>query len=107
MVVRKIQKVVVFGAGLPVGRRHLEQPARWVPQQMHAALVDYLGRPVDWHHCAVHRWRYSLPQTQKIAAADSFWWDAAQGLRGSGARKASTAPVAQEAAHRTVRHLAA
>ena len=61
-------------------RRHLEQPAVWVQQQMQAALVDYLGRPVDWHHCAVHRWRYALPRAQKIAAAESFWWDAAQGL---------------------------
>ncbi len=61
-------------------RRHLEQPAAWVQQQLHAALVDFLGRPVDWHHCAVHRWRFALPHSQKIAAAESFWWDAAQGL---------------------------
>ncbi len=116
-------------------RRHLEQPAAWVQQQMQAALVDTLGRPVDWQHCAVHRWRYALPQAPKIAAAESFWWDAAQGLgvcgdflggsgvegawlsaqslstamlqRGSGAGQASTAPAAHEAAHQVVRHLAA
>lgn len=61
-------------------RQHLEQPAAWVQQQLHAALVDTLGRPVNWHHCAVHRWRYALPQTQKIAAAESAWWDATHGL---------------------------
>jgi renalase len=61
-------------------RRHLEQPAAWVQQQMQAALSDYLGRPVDWHHCAVHRWRYALPQVQRAAPAKSCWWDAAQGL---------------------------
>jgi predicted NAD/FAD-dependent oxidoreductase len=47
---------------------------------MQAALVDCLGRPVDWRHCVVHRWRYALPQTQSAAPAESCWWDAAQGL---------------------------
>ncbi|HYN61569.1 MAG TPA: hypothetical protein VET87_18815, partial [Rubrivivax sp.] len=61
-------------------RRHLEQPAAWVQQQMQAALVECLGRPVDWHHCAVHRWRYALPQAHGTAPAALFWWDAAQGL---------------------------
>ena len=70
----------VVHARLGWSRRHLEQPAAWVQQQMQAALVDTLGRPVDWQHCAVHRWRYALPQAPKIAAAESFWWDAAQGL---------------------------
>ena len=125
----------VVHARLGWSRRHLEQPAAWVQQQMQAALVDTLGRPVDWQHCAVHRWRYALPQAPKIAAAESFWWDAAQGLgvcgdflggsgvegawlsaqslstamlqRGSGAGQASTAPAAHEAAHQVVRHLAA
>ena len=125
----------VLHARLGWSRRHLEQPAAWVQQQMQAALVDYLGRPVDWHHCAVHRWRYALPQARKIAAAESFWWDAAQGLgicgdflggsgaegawlsaqslsaamlqRGSGTGQVSPAPAAHEAAHQTVRHLAA
>ncbi len=119
-------------------RRHLEQPAEWVQQQMQTALANCLGRPVHWHHCAVHRWRYALPQTQKTAAAESFWWDAVQGLgvcgdflgasggsgfegawlsaqslsaamlqRGSDAGRASPLPAAHEAAHRTVRRLAA
>jgi len=61
-------------------RRHLEQPAAWVQHQMQAALAECLGRPVDWHHCAVHRWRYALPQAQRVAPAESCWWEAAQGL---------------------------
>ncbi|MDZ7589300.1 MAG: FAD-dependent oxidoreductase [Rubrivivax sp.] len=61
-------------------RRHLEQPAAWVQQQMQAALAECLGRPVDWHHCTVHRWRYALPQSHGTAVAPSFWWDAALGL---------------------------
>lgn len=61
-------------------RRHLEQPAAWVQQQMQAALAECLGRPIDWHHCTVHRWRYALPQVLATAPADSCWWDGAQGL---------------------------
>jgi predicted NAD/FAD-dependent oxidoreductase len=61
-------------------RKHLEQPAAWVQQQMQAALADYLGRPPEWHHCAVHRWRYALPQPRRAAPAESCWWDAAQSL---------------------------
>ena len=102
---------------------------------MQAALADYLGRPIDWHHCAVHRWRYALPQAQKFATAESFWWDASQGVgvcgdflggsgaegawlsaqwlsaamlqRRSGAGQSSPAPTAHEAVHQTVQHLAA
>ena len=61
-------------------RRHLEQPAAWVQQQMQAALAECVGRPVDWYHCTVHRWRYALPQAHGTAPAASAWWDAAQGL---------------------------
>ena len=61
-------------------RRHLEQPAAWVQQQMQAALAECVGRPVDWYHCAAHRWRYALPQAHGTAQAASGWWDAAQGL---------------------------
>ena len=61
-------------------RRHLEQPAAWVQQQMQAELVEYLGHPVDWHHCTVHRWRYALPQTHRDERSESCWWDGAQGL---------------------------
>jgi renalase len=61
-------------------RRHLEQPAAWVEPQMRAALAEWLGRPVDWLHCEVHRWRYAMPQLQGVGPAESCWWDAAQGL---------------------------
>ena len=61
-------------------RQHLEQPPEWVQQQLQAALADTLGRPVDWLHSTVHRWRYALPQSRLTAAGESFWWDAAQGL---------------------------
>ena len=61
-------------------RRHLEQPAAWVQQQLQSALADWLGRPVAWHHCMVHRWRYALPQAQRLVSAEPSWWDAAQGL---------------------------
>lgn len=61
-------------------RRHLEQPAAWVQQQMQAALAEWLGQPVDWQHCVVHRWRYALPQALGAAPAEACWWDAAQGL---------------------------
>ena len=61
-------------------RRHLEQPAAWVQQQLQAALAEALSRPVDWHYCVVHRWRYALPQAQGPGPAVTCWWDAAQGL---------------------------
>jgi predicted NAD/FAD-dependent oxidoreductase len=61
-------------------RRHLEQPAAWVQQCMQVALADCVGRPVDWHHCTVQRWRYALPQAGGSAPSASAWWDAAQGL---------------------------
>lgn len=61
-------------------RRHLEHPPAWVQQQLQAALADHLGRPVDWLHCTVHRWRYAVPQAPLAASATSCWWDAAQGL---------------------------
>lgn len=61
-------------------RRHLEQPAAWIQQQMQTALADCLGRSIDWQHCVVHRWRYALPQAQSVAPAESCWWDGAQGL---------------------------
>lgn len=61
-------------------RRHLEQPAAWVMQQMQDALAECLGRPVDWHHSTVHRWRYALPLAHGIAPTASFRWTPAQGL---------------------------
>ena len=61
-------------------RRHLEQTPEWVMPQMQAALADCLGRPVDWLHSVVHRWRYAQPQGQRDAAVEPCWWDATLGL---------------------------
>lgn len=61
-------------------RRHLEQPAPWVQAQLQAALAEVLGRPVDWLHGSVHRWRYAMPQAQRSAPGEAVWWDASQGL---------------------------
>ena len=61
-------------------RRHLEQPAAWVQQQLQDALAECLGQPVQWQHSVVHRWRYALPPAQRLAPAEPCWWDAAQGL---------------------------
>lgn len=60
--------------------QHLEHPAEQVQQQLQSALAEWLGRPINWHHCVVHRWRYALPPTQTAAPGESCWWDAAQGL---------------------------
>lgn len=65
-------------------RRHLEESAAWVQDQMRDALADWLRRPVRWHHCAVHRWRYALPRARRAAPADACWWDAARGLGACG-----------------------
>ncbi len=57
-------------------RQHLEQPAVWVEQQLQRALAERLGRPIEWLHCAVHRWRYALPPLPAAPLAASCWWDA-------------------------------
>jgi renalase len=61
-------------------RRHLEQPADWVQDQLQAALQDWLGEPVEWLHAVVHRWRYAMPQPSGAAPARHGWWDASLGL---------------------------
>ena len=61
-------------------REHLEQPAAWVQAQMQTALAEWLGRPVEWRHCAVHRWRYAVPLVQHAEPAGQCWWDGEQGL---------------------------
>jgi predicted NAD/FAD-dependent oxidoreductase len=61
-------------------RRHLEQPQAWVQQQLQDALGSYLGHPVTWLHCTVHRWRYAMPQAHGLASADGCWWDPTRGL---------------------------
>lgn len=70
----------VAHAGPGFSQQHLEEPAAWVQQQMQAALAEYVGQPLDWQHCTVHRWRYALPQAHGTVPATSVWWDATQGL---------------------------
>lgn len=58
---------------------HLEAPASDVQAALQAAFVAWLGRPLRWHHAAVHRWRYaSVPRA--AAGAGRCWWDASAGL---------------------------
>jgi predicted NAD/FAD-dependent oxidoreductase len=72
----------VLHARAGFSRQHLEEPAAWVQQQMQAALAEWLGQPVDWHYCVVHRWRYAMPTspTHTPAREQPCWWDAARGL---------------------------
>ena len=62
---------------------HLEVPAADVRAALQAALAEWLGRPLTWHHAAVHRWRYaSVPRgtPSAMATASRCWWDAPSGL---------------------------
>ncbi len=61
-------------------RRHLEQPADWVQEQLQRALQQWLGEPVAWQHAVVHRWRYAVPQASAAAPARHAWWDGRLGL---------------------------
>lgn len=70
---------------------HLESPPGEVQAALQSALAAWLGRPLAWHHAAVHRWRYaSVPRATRPAAqaatataaatAGRCWWDGAAGL---------------------------
>lgn len=61
-------------------RHHLEHPPAWVQAQLQSALQDWLGRPLDWQHAVVHRWRYARPAAGAAAPGGPCWWDAALGL---------------------------
>ena len=61
-------------------RHHLEHPAAWVQAQLQSALQDWLGRPLDWQHVVVHRWRYARPAAGAAAPGGPCWWDASLGL---------------------------
>jgi predicted NAD/FAD-dependent oxidoreductase len=60
---------------------HLEDDAESVAEALRQALAGLLpaAAGVQWHHSAVHRWRYALPAA---AAPDrrECWWDAHRGL---------------------------
>lgn len=59
---------------------HLEEDPQQVRDALCAALARLLPQQtVEWHHAAVHRWRYALPQSEP-ADTRECWWDAARGL---------------------------
>jgi renalase len=64
---------------------HLEASPKAVGDAMKAALAALLptplasGRPLNWHHTAVHRWRHANPASA-APAGDECWWDRALGL---------------------------
>jgi predicted NAD/FAD-dependent oxidoreductase len=60
---------------------HLEAAPGDVQAALKQALAAWLGRPLAWHHAAVHRWRHgSVPRAAAAAAAGRCWWDPALGL---------------------------
>ena len=61
---------------------YLETPVAEVQAMLQEALAQLLGRPLTWHHTAVHRWRYaSVPRANAQAAATgNCWWDASLSL---------------------------
>jgi hypothetical protein len=64
-------------------RTHLESPAADVRAALQAALDEWLGRSLQWHHAAAHRWRYASvarATPSAMATASRCWWDAASGL---------------------------
>jgi len=61
-------------------RLHLEQSADWIQAQLQAALADWLGTPLQWHHAVTHRWRYAMPQPSSSHSAGQCWWDPASGI---------------------------
>lgn len=67
-----------------VSQTHLQTPVAEVQAMFQDALVRLLGRPLTWHHTAVHRWRYaSVPRADASASAAvtaHCWWDASLGL---------------------------
>jgi len=60
---------------------HLEAPPAEVQAALQAALAAWLGKPLQWAHAAVHRWRYaSVPRAAGTPVAGRCAWDAALGL---------------------------
>lgn len=62
---------------------HLESSTETVKAALQAALAQWWGRPVIWHHSAVHRWRYatvSRATPGRLPPPERCQWDAALGL---------------------------
>ena len=72
----------VAHASAPWSQTHLESPDAEVQAMLQEALARWLGRSLNWHHAAVHRWRYaSAPRAEASASASATatrrcWWDA-------------------------------
>ena len=69
---------------------HLEDGPQSVNAELQSALMAQLpatsggGQPVQWHHAAVHRWRYAGPAFGRDDSFDSdeAWWNDSLGLGG-------------------------
>jgi renalase len=77
----------VVHATAPWSQTHLASPSAEVQAALQAALASWLGRPLVWHHAAVHRWRYaSVPRATHSGApslpatAGRCWWDSHAGV---------------------------
>ena len=74
----------VAHASAPWSQTHLESPAAEVQAVLQEALARWLGRSLNWHHAAVHRWRYasapradaSISASASAMATGRCWWDA-------------------------------
>ena len=60
-------------------RQHLEAPPAEVQARLQDALAQEVGRPLRWHHGAVHRWRYATAPLAGEPVAGCLW-DADAGL---------------------------
>ena len=72
----------VVHATTPWSQTYLETPVAEVQAMLQQALAQLLGRPLTWHHTAVHHWRYaSVPRADASAAATgNCWWNASLSL---------------------------
>jgi renalase len=59
---------------------HLEQAPEAVAAKLQTGLDEYLGQPLRWYQCLVHRWRYAHAPAARINTEPPFWWDAQQRL---------------------------
>jgi predicted NAD/FAD-dependent oxidoreductase len=91
---------------------HLESQPAAVQAALSQALAAQLptGLKLQWHHRAVHRWRYAVPAISPATAAPAgeCWWDARRGLGvcGDFLGAAATAAGGVEAAWRSGDELA-
>ena len=72
----------VVHATTPWSQTYLETPVAEVQAMLQQALAQLLGRPLTWHHTAVHHGRdASVPRADASAAATgNCWWNASLSL---------------------------